>query len=70
MTRKQLIDAMLELEDNERLELAGILLETVPDSSETWDLDNPAFLEELDRRSLDGSTPIPWSQVRAELTIA
>lgn len=67
MNRDQLYQAALDLQDNERLELAGQLMETISPAVELWEADNPEFFEELDRRSDDQSAPIPWAQVRSEL---
>lgn len=67
MNRDQLYQAALGLQDSDRLELAGQLMETISITDELWEAEDPEFLAELDRRSEDQSLPIPWAQVRAEL---
>ncbi len=67
ISREQVLEAALQLPDDERLQLAGELMCSVPPGAEVWSIDDPEFLEELDRRCHDGIPSISWSQVRAEL---
>ena len=67
ISREQVLQAALQLPDEERLQLAGDLLCSVPPGAEVWSIDDPEFLEELDRRCQDGTPSVPWSQMRAEL---
>jgi hypothetical protein len=57
-----IFEAALSLPDNERLELASRLLDTVPPG--IMSADDPDFVEELNRRFNDGSATIPWSEIR------
>jgi putative addiction module component (TIGR02574 family) len=57
-----IFEAALKLPDNERLELASRLLDTVPPG--IMSADDPDLAEELDRRFNDGSATIPWSEIR------
>lgn len=65
--RESVLKAALQLEEGERLLLATELMDSVADQLPGWSLDDPAFLEELDRRSTDGTKGVPWDQIRAEL---
>ena len=67
ISRDQVLEAALQLPDDERLQLAGELLSSVSPEASAWCVDDPEFLEELDRRCQDGTPSVPWSQVRAEL---
>ena len=67
ISREQVREAALQLPEEERLQLAGELMGSVPSDAEVWCVDDPGFLEELDRRSHDGTPSVPWSHVRAEL---
>jgi len=42
-------------------------MDSVADELPGWSIDDPGFLDELERRSADGSPGIPWEQVKAEL---
>jgi hypothetical protein len=57
-----IFEAALKLPDNERLELASRLLDTVPPG--IMSADDPDLVEELDRRFNDGSATIPWAEIR------
>ena len=66
-SRDEILDAALQLSESDRLVIANRLLETIPDEPPGPSLDDPEFLDELDRRVRDGSAGIPWSQVRSDL---
>ena len=55
-----IFEAAMALPENERLDLASRLMDTVPPAI----LDDPDFVAELDRRFNDGSPTIPWSEIR------
>lgn len=57
-----ILEAALSLPDNERLDLAARLLDTVPPG--IMSIDDPNLIEELDRRFNDGSPTVPWSEIR------
>ena len=62
MTPDHILAAALSLPDNERLDLAARLLDTVP--PDILSTDDPAFIAELNDRFSDGSPTIPWSEIR------
>ena len=62
MTSDALFEAALKLSENERLDLAARLLDTVPPGIISED--DPDFAAELDRRFNDGSPTKPWSEIR------
>ena len=64
LTPNTIFDAALALPDDERLALATRLLETIPPESDLLSIDEPEFIEEMDRRLNDGSPTIPWSEIR------
>jgi hypothetical protein len=62
LTPESILEAALKLPENERLDLAARLLDTVP--PEILSIDDPDFIDEMDRRFNDGSPTIPWSEIR------
>jgi hypothetical protein len=62
LTREAIFEAAMNLPENERLDLASRLLDTVPPG--IMSTDDPEFLAELERRFTDGSPTIPWSEIR------
>jgi putative addiction module component (TIGR02574 family) len=66
---EELYRAATELSDNERAELAGLLIESL--EGQTDDNVEAAWAEEVERRIREVDTgqvkTIPWEQVRAEL---
>ena len=64
ITAETLYQAALQLPDEDRLALVAKLLETLPPGLST--LDDPTFVEELERRFADDTGAVPWSQLRAE----
>ena len=62
LTPEAILEAAMNLPENERLDLASRLLETVPPGM--LSVDDPDFIAELDRRFNDGSPTIPWSEIR------
>jgi hypothetical protein len=66
-SRDAVLKAALELEEGERILLATELMDSVADGLPGWSIDDPAFLDELERRCSDGSAGVPWKQVKAEL---
>jgi|tagenome__1003787_1003787.scaffolds.fasta_scaffold20351660_2 hypothetical protein len=57
-----LYEAAMKLPDNERLDLAARLLDTMPPG--IMSEDDPGFIEELERRFNDASPTVPWSEIR------
>lgn len=65
--REEVLKSAMALSEADRLLLATELLDTVADDGAGWSLDDPALLDELDRRANDGSPGIPWEAVKAHL---
>ncbi len=68
MSRKEILGAALALPESDRIHLVEDLLESLSPSA--YDLDEQAFLAELQRRSDEidkgGGGLIPWSELRDE----
>ncbi len=62
LSSEAILQAALQLPEGERLDLAARLLDTVPPG--IMSVDDPGFIEELDRRLNDGSPGIPWEEIR------
>lgn len=62
LTPDAIFEAAMALPENERLDLASRLLDTV--HSGIVSTDDPDFIEELDRRFNDGTPTIPWPEIR------
>jgi len=62
LTSDAIFEAAMSLPENERLDLACRLLDTVPPGM--LSADDPDFIAELDRRFNDGSPTIPWTEIR------
>ena len=66
ITVETVFAAAMQLPVNDRLDLASQLLGAeVPDDGLFY-ADDPAFIEELDRRCADKDLGIPWEELRAE----
>ncbi len=52
----------MSLPEGARLDLAVRLLDTIPPG--IMSVDDPNFVDELDRRFDDNSPGIPWSEIR------
>ena len=69
MSAEELLAAALELSEKDRVMLAGLLLESVPESAEILHEDDLGFYEELERRSSDGKEERhrrdPWSSIES-----
>ena len=63
-TAQQLLEAVLQLPQDERATIAARILETLPPPEGIWSIDDPGFEEELERRANDPEPGIPWSQLR------
>ena len=61
-----IFEAAIKLPEGERMELVSRLMDTLPDAPNLLCIDDPNFLEELDRRSADDSDSIPWSELKKE----
>lgn len=63
--RDEILDAALIPEDD-RVLIAGRLLETVPEELNLLDFDDPELEAELGRRSGDWEGAVPWERLREE----
>ena len=66
LTPDTILEAALSLPENDRLDLATRLLDSVPPGMDLLSLDDPNLIEELDRRAADDSGAIPWSDLKNE----
>jgi hypothetical protein len=66
LTTETIFEAALKLSECERLELVNRLMDTLPGPPNLLCVDDPGFLEELDRRAADDSSSIPWSVLKNE----
>jgi hypothetical protein len=62
----EIFQAALKLSDSDRLVLVSRLLETVPDTANTISVDDPGFLEEMERRFSNREGSVPWSELQGE----
>jgi putative addiction module component (TIGR02574 family) len=67
---QRLLDDALRLPDQERAELAGLLIDSLDEGQEAgvqaaWSEEIARRLEELDSGAV---TPVPWAEVRRRLT--
>jgi len=66
LTPDTIFEAALNLPENDRLNLATRLLDSVPPELGLLSLDDPNLIEELDRRAADDSGAMPWSELKNE----
>ena len=66
LSSEAILEQALKLPENERLMLVSRLLETMPAQESSTVLDDPALVEELNRRFADGEGSVAWSDLRAE----
>jgi hypothetical protein len=60
-----ILEAALRLPEGDRLAIVSRLLETVPADHSAWALDDPALIDELDRRMSAAEDSVPWPDLRA-----
>ena len=61
-TSEMILEAALKLPESDRLTIVSRLLETMPAEDSSASLDDPAFIEELDRRFADREGSVPWPE--------
>ncbi len=61
-----ILEAALQLPENDRLALVSRLMSTLPPEDDTLSLDDEHLIEELDRRFADSDGDVPWSELKAE----
>ena len=62
LTPDMIFEAAMNLPENERLDLAARLMDTVPPG--IMSEDDPGFLAELESRFNDNSPTILWTEIR------
>jgi putative addiction module component (TIGR02574 family) len=67
MSQEELFKSALALPEGERILLATELLDSIESSSARFSVDDPAFLQELERRANDPSPGIPWEEVKRRM---
>jgi len=65
-TPDSIFEAALKLSEDERLALVTRLMDTLPAEADMFSIDDPHFLEELDRRAADDSESMLWSDLKSE----
>ena len=65
-TAHAILEAAMMLPESERIALVSRLLESVSPEEVTTSVDDPALVEELERRFADHERGIPWSELRTE----
>ncbi len=63
----ELLRSALSLPEGERILLATELMDSVAKSPAHLSTDDPAFLQELERRANDDSPAIPWEEVKRRM---
>jgi putative addiction module component (TIGR02574 family) len=67
MSQEELFKSALALPEGERILLATELLDSIESSPTRFSVDDPAFLQELERRANDPSPGIPWEEVKRRM---
>lgn len=63
----EILKNALMLPEQDRIQLASELIESVAGPPPGLAVDDPGFVAELERRMADGSQPIAWEEVRRQL---
>ena len=66
LSPETIFEAAMSLPENERLDLAARLLDTVPAELDLLSLDDPNLIKELDRRAADDAGAIAWFELKNE----
>jgi hypothetical protein len=64
LSADSIFEAAVKLPEGERMELVSRLMDTLPDAPNLLCVDDPNFIEELDRRAADDSGSISWSELK------
>lgn len=67
ISHEELLKSVLSLPEADRIMLATELLDSIDGSPEHFSVEDPAFLEELERRANDPSPGIPWEEVKRRM---
>lgn len=66
-THAEILKNALTLPEQDRIQLATELIESVAGSPPGLSVNDPGFMAEMERRLADGSQPIAWDEVRRQL---
>ncbi len=61
-----IFEAAMKLPENERLAVVSRLMETLPPEDSCLSVDDPALMDELDRRFQDREGCVSWPELRTE----
>jgi hypothetical protein len=67
LTPQAIHTAALQLADDDRLQLAMDLLDSLPDDDTILSIDDPNLLEKLEQRGTDEEGAMSWEQLRNEI---
>jgi hypothetical protein len=67
MVSQAILDSVLQLSEADRLLIVKRLLETLPDSIATSEVDDDEYFAELKRRSGDLEGAVSWADLKASL---
>jgi len=67
ISREEVLKSALSLPEADRILLATTLLDSFDDSKASFSVDDPSFLQELERRANDPSPGIPWEEVKSRI---
>jgi len=66
-SREEVLKSAPSLPEADRILLATELLDSLDDSKASFSVDDPSFLQELERRANDPSPGIPWEEVKSRI---
>lgn len=67
ISREEVLKSALSLPEADRILLATKLLDSFDDSKASFSVDDPSFLQELERRANDLPPGIPWEEVKRRI---
>jgi putative addiction module component (TIGR02574 family) len=67
ISHEEILKSVLSLPKADRIILATELLDSFDDSMPGLSVDNPAFLQELERRANDKSPGVSWEEVKRKM---
>jgi hypothetical protein len=67
MSQDEVFRSALALSEGDRILLATKLLDSIESSPTQFSVDDPGFLEELERRASDSSPGILWEEVKRSM---
>ena len=67
ISHEEVLKSALSLPEADRILLATKLLDSFDDSKASFSVDDPSFLQELERRANDPPPGIPWEEVKSRI---